>query len=262
MIGHYQHAINWNYSTEMPSLAPPKIGAALGTAITRAHPQSVIHTAIPAQDKPTPRHFNLVVQKHLKKHGIGPVHSTLPVMPGSRTSAALTSSSTTRTIRHARVPSADSQQSHAPFSFGELVNAYLDCRTNKRNSNSALQFELNQEAELNTLYQELISGEYQPGTSICFVITQPKPREVWAAQFRDRIVHHLLYNHIAERFHNSFIADSCACIPGRGTLYGIKRLDKKIRSITLSQCQPQSMYLKAIRVTVAGFSRLSRIRYR
>jgi hypothetical protein len=32
--------------------------------------------------------------------------------------------------------------------------------------------------------------------------------------------------------HARFIADSCACIPGRGTLYAAKRLEKKIRSIT------------------------------
>jgi RNA-directed DNA polymerase len=42
---------------------------------------------------------------------------------------------------------------------------------------------------------------------------------VWAADFRDRIVHHLLYNQVAPRFHASFDAGSCACIPGRGTLY-------------------------------------------
>ena len=51
--------------------------------------------------------------------------------------------------------------------------------------------------------------------SICFIITRPKPREVWAAGFRDRVVHHLLYNHVSPRFYASFTADSCACIPGR-----------------------------------------------
>jgi RNA-directed DNA polymerase len=66
---------------------------------------------------------------------------------------------------------------------------------------------------------------------------------VWAAGFRDRVVHHLLYNKIGPRFERSFIADSCACIKGRGTLYAIKRLEAKIRSITRNWSRP-AYYLK------------------
>ncbi|VWB08052.1 reverse transcriptase [Burkholderia lata] len=79
---------------------------------------------------------------------------------------------------------------------------------------------------------------------MCFVITRPKPREVWAAAFRDRIVHHLLYNRIGPRFERSFIADSCACIKGRGTLYAAERLESKVRSVTQNWSRP-TYYLKA-----------------
>ncbi|WP_074771180.1 RNA-directed DNA polymerase [Paraburkholderia fungorum] len=99
------------------------------------------------------------------------------------------------------------------------------------------------ERNLRGLYDELVDGSYAPGRSICFVITRPKPREVWAAEFRDRIVHHLLYNHIGPQFERSFIADSCACITGRGTLYAAKRLESKIRSITQNWSRP-AFYLK------------------
>jgi len=99
------------------------------------------------------------------------------------------------------------------------------------------------ERNLVQLHQELLDGSYRPGKSICFVITRPKPREVWAADFRDRIVHHLLYNHIGPRFERSFIADSCACIPGRGTLYAAERLEAKVRSITQNWRLP-AFYLK------------------
>jgi retron-type reverse transcriptase len=129
------------------------------------------------------------------------------------------------------------------FTFEELVQAYLDCRRTKRNSASALAFEANLERNLCRLNDELQEGRYQPGKSICFVITRPKAREVWAAEFRDRIVHHLLYNRISPRFYAGFIADSCACIPGRGTLYGAKRLEAKIRSITQNWSKP-AHYLK------------------
>eukprot|EP01034_Spumella_vulgaris_P000062 gene62-82_t len=96
------------------------------------------------------------------------------------------------------------------------VQAYIDCRRSKRNSASALAFEQHMERNLCHLYDELTRGAYRPGRSICFVVTRPKPREVWAADFRDRIVHHLLYNHIAPRFHAGFVAGSSACISRPG----------------------------------------------
>ncbi|MGN8276638.1 RNA-directed DNA polymerase [Pseudomonas sp. SMN5] len=102
---------------------------------------------------------------------------------------------------------------------------------------------MNLERNLVALHSDLIAGTYRPGRSICFVVTRPKAREVWAADFRDRIVHHLLYNHIAPRIERSFIADSCACIQGRGTLYAAKRLESKIRSASQNWSKPV-FYLK------------------
>jgi retron-type reverse transcriptase len=140
------------------------------------------------------------------------------------------------------VPSAD-WNAHAEPTFAELAQAYFDCRRTKRNTASALAFEQDLEHNLRQLYDELIDGSYTPGRSICFAITRPKPREVWAAAFRDRIVHHLLHNRIAPRFYARFIADSCACIPGRGTLYGAQRLESKVRAITQNWSHP-AHYLK------------------
>jgi retron-type reverse transcriptase len=134
-------------------------------------------------------------------------------------------------------------ESHADFSFAELVQAYFDCRQSKRNTPNALIFEQDLERNLTRLYAELVDGSYKPGQSICFVVTRPKPREVWAADFRDRVVHHLLYNRISPRFYASFIKDTCACIPGRGTMYAAQRLEAKIRSATENWAKPV-WYLK------------------
>lgn len=123
------------------------------------------------------------------------------------------------------------------YSFEKLVQAYFDCRQHKRTTASALRFEQELEHNLIDLHEELSDGSYRPGRSICFAISRPRPREVWAAQFRDRIVHHLLYNQIGERFQRRFIADSCACIPGRGTLYAAERLEAKVRSQTQNWSQ-------------------------
>lgn len=149
---------------------------------------------------------------------------------------------TTRTTSASCAPSAD--PSVAPFTFEELTQAYYDCRRSKRNTNSARQFEQDMELNLLDLYEQLLAGTYRPGRSICFVITRPKHREVWAAQFRDRVVHHLLYNHVGAGIEATFIADSCACIPGRGTLYAVERLEAKVRSATQNWSRP-CFYLKA-----------------
>ncbi|WP_235369387.1 RNA-directed DNA polymerase [Pseudomonas fluorescens] len=148
---------------------------------------------------------------------------------------------TTRTTSSVSAPSADSTL--GPYPFQDLVQAYYDCRRTKRNSDSALAFEIDLERNLIQLHDDLVSGNYRPGRSICFVVTRPKAREVWAAAFRDRVVHHLMYNHVAPRFYASFIADSCACIPGRGTLYAATRLESKIRSASENWSKP-IFYLK------------------
>ncbi|RQG48309.1 reverse transcriptase [Pseudomonas aeruginosa] len=124
------------------------------------------------------------------------------------------------------------------FPFEDLVKAYYDCRRHKRNTASAMRFAERLEENLLDLYEELQDGSYTPGRSICFVVTRPKHREVWAADFRDRIVHHLLYNHAGAGIEAQFIADSCACIPGRGTLYAAERLESKVRSVTQNWSRP------------------------
>ncbi len=146
-----------------------------------------------------------------------------------------TRTSTTRTPSAPCAQSADINEAtcgHADFLLEDLSNAYFDCRKTKRTKPASLSFELNLERNLIELYQDLIGGNYNIGQSICFAITRPKPREVWASTFRDRIVHHLLYNKIGQTFEKSFIVDSCACIKERGTLYASKRLEHKIRSAT------------------------------
>lgn len=140
-------------------------------------------------------------------------------------------------------PSADSLSTLCPYSFPLLLQAYLDCRDDKRNSGSALAFEARLERNLCALHDQLASGSYRPGRSICFVITRPKPREVWAAEFTDRIVHHLLYNAIAPAIEARFIANSHACIPGRGTLHAAERLEHSVRSVSHNWSRP-AWYLK------------------
>src|SRR3989339_284296 len=99
-----------------------------------------------------------------------------------------------------------------------------------RNKKDVVKFEVNYERNLFVLAEEILDGKYQPGVSSCFIVKKPVKREIFAASFRDRIVHHLIYNYINPLFERSFINDSYSCRIGKGTSYGIKRLNHFIRS--------------------------------
>jgi hypothetical protein len=118
------------------------------------------------------------------------------------------------------------------LNFEEVVVAYLACRKDKRNSIYATDFEFELEKNLFQLYEDLVSENYQIGLSIAFVVEQPKVREIWAASFRDRVVHHIIYNRLSPRFYPSFIKNTFACIPDRGSLVASDTLWAGMRSIT------------------------------
>lgn len=130
------------------------------------------------------------------------------------------------------------------ISLEKLVTAYLDCRRRKRNTETALEFEFALEENLVKLYDDLISDNYEISESICFIVLYPKPREVWAACFRDRVVHHLIYNEISKRFYNRFIKDTYSCIPERGTTNAVKTLKRYVRAVTNDYTET-AYYLKA-----------------
>ena len=111
----------------------------------------------------------------------------------------------------------------------DLLEAYFSCRRNKRNTLNALAFEIDYESNLVGLRDEIFSGVYKPGRSIAFIVEKPVKREIFAADFRDRIVHHLIVNKLNPLFEKEFIFDSYACRVGKGTLFGIKRLERFIR---------------------------------
>ncbi len=112
----------------------------------------------------------------------------------------------------------------------DLFLAYYDARRNKRNTINALAFEMNYESNLLSLYDEIVLRKYNIKPSICFINFSPVQREIFAADFRDRVIHHLIYNYISPIFEKTFINDSYSCRKGKGTHYGIQRIAKFIRS--------------------------------
>ena len=87
----------------------------------------------------------------------------------------------------------------------EVYDAYLDCRKRKRSSKSCSVFETNEMANIHRLWQEILHHTYEIGYSDAFCVTRPKLREVFAAEFRDRIVHHLLVKRTIALFEAHFV---------------------------------------------------------
>jgi len=136
-----------------------------------------------------------------------------------------------------------------PYVFENLWRAYRACRRTKRATINALRFEIDAEANLLQLQRELRDHTYRPGRSICFVTGGPKPREVFAADFRDRVVHHLLVARLERVFEPMFIHDSYACRLGKGTLAASDRLMEFLRRATANGRRPAW----AIHLDVASF---------
>ena len=75
-------------------------------------------------------------------------------------------------------------------------------------------FGIDLEPELIKLRRELLDGSYQPGRYRTFGILDPKPRQISAAPFRDRVVHHALTRTLEPVFERRFSRNSFACQPG------------------------------------------------
>jgi RNA-directed DNA polymerase len=115
------------------------------------------------------------------------------------------------------------------FKFENLYVCYRKCRKNKRGTINALKFEINAEETLFKMAEALSDRTYRPGRSVCFVVDKPKMREIIAADFRDRIVHHLLVERLEAIYESVFIHDSYACRKNKGLHRAVARVREFIR---------------------------------
>ena len=129
------------------------------------------------------------------------------------------------------------------FSVEDIFNAYFSCRANKRNTKGAIEFEEYYERNLLELLDEINERRYIISPSIAFIVDKPVIREIFAASFRDRIVHHLLIGKINSTIEKRLIYDCYACRVGNGTHFGINRLRHFILSAT-DNYQKEAVILK------------------
>lgn len=115
----------------------------------------------------------------------------------------------------------------------ELIDeAYRDCCKRKGGTEGCLEYKMNYLLNNLQLYNELNSMTYEIGKSKAFCVTRPKLREVFCAQFRDRIVHHILAIKFLPILEGEMIEDAYACRKGKGTDYGIDHIRQQIERVS------------------------------
>lgn len=120
----------------------------------------------------------------------------------------------------------------------ELWKAYGSARAGKTKKPQVVEFAKNAKSEISALTREIHSRTYTPRPSTAFIVNVPVKREIFAAEFRDRVVHHFLFNQVNPWWDTRFIEDNYSCRIGKGTLYGIRRLDHHIRSESQNYTRP------------------------
>lgn len=116
--------------------------------------------------------------------------------------------------------------------FAELFLAYEQARKGKRKKYDEHIFEMNVFENLARLRDAILNRDYKPDRGIAFVTKTPVYREIFAATFRDRVVHQFLYNVSADWWDKRLSYDVYSGRKGKGTWFGIERAAKHIRQVS------------------------------
>ena len=125
--------------------------------------------------------------------------------------------------------------------FDTVIEAYRDCLRGKMSSPQAIEYMKIADIDLPALAWELWTGTYKPTTSTCFLVHYPKLREVFAAAFRDRIVHHWICLRLIPLFEERFEAQgnvSFNCRKGFGTQKAVQAVAAGFERVSEGYTRP------------------------
>lgn len=125
----------------------------------------------------------------------------------------------------------------------DILEAYENCLKDKASSPDAIRFIINLFENITDLTDAINSRTYEPLPSITFVVSRPVYREVFAANFRDRVIHHYIALRLEPLFEGVFSDRTYNCRKGKGQLYGVMRLAADIKECSENFTRP-CWYLK------------------
>ena len=101
---------------------------------------------------------------------------------------------------------------------------------NVRWKTSVTQYEINGLKNTAKLIRDIKNGKYKLSKYQEFEIFEPKRRHITATRIKDRQVQRSLCDTtLYDLLTKSFIQDNCACQKGKGTVFAMKRLKKRLQ---------------------------------
>lgn len=92
-----------------------------------------------------------------------------------------------------------------------------------------LQFKEYAELNIQHMRQEMLDGAWQQGAYREFTVYEPKPRQIQALDFKDRVAQHALVNIIGPIFEKTLLPGTFACRVGMGTHAGVRHVQAALR---------------------------------
>lgn len=115
--------------------------------------------------------------------------------------------------------------------FKAVYTAWRQCAKHKRSTSHAQRFELNLLDHLVAISSDLEQANWRPAPPVSFILKQAKARQIHAADFYDRVVHHYLVAPLQAIYEPVFIHDLFSNRKARGTHSAKQRLTKFMRQI-------------------------------
>lgn len=120
-------------------------------------------------------------------------------------------------------------------SFSALRTALRSARRGKKPSRDQLHFDANWLDGLLDLQDQLNADTWHPGAPTCFIVSDPKHRQIHAPPFADRVVHHLVIPQLEAIYEPTFIYDSYSNRRTKGTHAAVRRLRQLVRQVHSGQ---------------------------
>ena len=136
------------------------------------------------------------------------------------------------------------------FDFAAVYQAWRACRRGKHGTRQAQRYEMCLIDKLIATAQAFQTRSWHPSRASRFVTLNPKPREILAADYADRVVHHLLVPWFKRHFEPVFIRDSFAHRRSKGTNASVDQLQAFTRTCAKAKSngrfatQPSGWYLQ------------------
>ena len=131
------------------------------------------------------------------------------------------------------------------FTFKNIYEAHKKCRKSKQHKGEVIRFEVNLSENIYKLINEIITKKYKVGKYKQFIIYEPKKRLIEALPYKDRVLLMCFCEHsLIPRIDKRLIYDNVACRKGKGTLFGMNRLDEFLKKEFFKENNNRVYYLK------------------